>query len=369
MKSITIAIDASRAGRANPTGTELYSARLISELTKLPSKHRFILYSPAAPTAPFRQLPANWQWRTIPFQRLWSQLRLSFAVWQDRPDLLFVPAHVLPLWRPRRSVVTIHDVAYEYFPESYSPFERWYLRYAARLASRVADRIIVPSEATKNDLIKFYRVPVDKIRVTPLAAGRYQPATAETRNRVDKDHRPYFLMIGRLESRKNTALAIEAFGQFRQANPTLKHRLVLIGKPGYGYEQIQQRIDCLPKGLREAVHRLGYQDDATTEAYLKNAVGFLYPSRYEGFGFPLIEAMAVGTPIIASDISSIPEVVDDAAILVDPNSPAELAKAMTILATNEISGQQLAKRGRERAKQFNWTKTATQTLAILEETL
>ncbi len=359
-----IAVDASRALRPHPTGTELYSARIIEYLAKIDKTNRYILYSPTQPTH-FPTLPANWQWKIIPWRRLWSQIRLVLALAYDKPDLLFVPAHVLPLFCRIKSVVVVHDLAFELFPEAYSWFDRWYLRYSVSVAVARAKRIITPSQATKNDLLKLYTADAEKITVIPLGIDKTIKSVPIAEK--IKAIQPFFLMVGRLEARKNTARVIEAFGLLRAREPKIMLKLVLIGKPGEGYTFVEAAIMRLPDAIRCDIIELGYIDHATLIQYQAAAVAFIYPSLYEGFGLPLLEAMQAGLPIITSNTGSIPEVVDDAAIIIDPLSTTELVEAMSILATNKLSRQQISKRGRERVKQFSWEKTAAATLKVLKE--
>lgn len=361
-----IAIDASRAVRLQPTGTELYSRRLIEELAKLDTQNTYYLYTPIEPPRSFPELPANFHWKVIPFPRLWSHIRLSFALLQDRPDVLFVPAHVIPLYAPKNTVVTLHDFAYEIFPESYSPFARWYLRYSSRRATRKAKAILVPSQSTKQDLVKFYQASANKIYVTYLGIDveDWQPITSIPKE--IKALQPFFLMIGRLETKKNTARVIKAFGRLRQKQPDTSIKLILIGKPGQGYEAVKAAKARLSKAVAKDIIQPGYVKDKDLRNCLAAATALLYPSLYEGFGLPLLQAMAMGTPVVASDISSIPEVVGDAAILIQPESVDEIVKAMTVLLDNDLTGKQLASRGKEQVKQFSWTKTAETTLKVLK---
>lgn len=360
-----IAIDASRAVKAQPTGTELYSARLIEYLAKIDEDNTYYLYSPTPPTAGFPKLPANFQWKVIPFRRLWTHLRLSWALLIDRPDILVVPSHVIPLYAPKKVVTTVHDIAYEVFPGAYSSFARWYLRVGTKRAVARATKIITPSQATKDDLVRLYGADMKKIAVTYLG---FDPIVKVTIPATIKKLQPFFFMLGRLETKKNTSLAIQAFAKLKTDDPTIREKLVLGGKPGHGYEDVQKALSELPAEIASDVIELGYVSDEEAAAYRAAATGFVYPSLYEGFGIVLLEAMAAGTPIIAADSSSIPEVVGDAAILIDPQSVDELAHAMKVLATNDLSGRQIAERGKERIKQFSWGKMAEETLAVIKNT-
>lgn len=358
-----IGIDASRAVRERPTGTELYSARLIQHLAKIDTKNTYYLYTPTAPPSFLRDLPANFHWKIIPFPRLWSHVRLSLALWLDKPDVVFIPAHVIPLYVPGSVIVTIHDLAFDTFPEAYDFLERWYQRFAVKRAVRKAVSIITPSQATKRDIIRLYGAKPNAIRAIPHGVDDTSKESADIPSIVKK-LRPFFLVIGRLEKRKNVTRIIEAFGRLKKADPSLGTKLVLIGKPGYGYHDITTAKQALPVKIAADIIELGYVE--AIEPYMKAADTFLYPSLYEGFGLPLLEAMMAGTPIITSNISSMPEVVDDAAILVNPESIDELCEAMKILSTSDLSGKQISRRGRERVKEFTWKKTATETLKVLE---
>jgi glycosyltransferase involved in cell wall biosynthesis len=359
-----IAIDASRAVKAQPTGTELYSARLIEYLAKLDEENTYYLYSPSPPPADFPKLPANFKWKIIPFRRLWTQLRLSWAMLLDKPDVLVVPSHVIPLYAPAKVVTTVHDIAYEVFPDAYSWFARWYLQIGTKRAVTRATRVLTPSQATKDDLVRLYGADMKKIIVTPLG---FDPAIKTTVPPAVKKLQPFFFMLGRLETKKNTVLAVKAFAKLKAEDPTIHEKLVLGGKPGHGYDEIKKVIDQLEPAIAKQIIELGYVSDADAAAYRAAATAFLYPSLYEGFGIVLLEAMAAGTPIIAADSSSIPEVVDDAAILIDPQSVDELAHAMKVLATNDLSGSQIVERGKERVKQFSWEKMAVETLSVIKE--
>ncbi len=364
-----IAIDASRATRPKPTGTELYSARIIEYLATIDHANSYWLYSPTEPPSDFPKLPENFRWKIIPFPRLWSQIRLSLALLLDKPDVLFVPAHVIPLLAPKNTVVTIHDIAFDIFPEAYSRFNRWYQHYALRQALKRSRAIITPSQSARDDLVKFYRADATKIYPIHLGIDKNLIGQKVTIPDKIKALKPFFLMVGRLETKKNTARVIEAFEQFRSANPKDKAKLVLIGKPGYGYEAVEEAIQALPDQLRHEVIVVGYANDDDLRAYFAAANALIYASLYEGFGLPLLEAMAFEVPIITSDTSSMPEVVDDAAILVDPQSTDEIAKAMAMFISTTIAGDEVVKRERERIKLFSWEKTATETLKVLEGAL
>jgi glycosyltransferase involved in cell wall biosynthesis len=333
-------------------------------LAKIDAENIYYLYSPAMPALPsIQKLPENFHWKIIPFPKFWTQLRLPIALLQDRPDLFFEPSHILPFFCPAKSVVTLHDLAYEIFPEMYSAGDRLLQRYGAISAVKRAAALLTPSTSTKNDVVKYYGADADKIVVTPLGFdSRF--SEPKTLTAAVKKYQPYFLMVGRLEKRKNTAFAIKAFATFKEKNPESKDKLLLIGKPGYGYDEVALTLELLPPALKPDVIPLGYIDNEETAAYMTGATAFLYPSLYEGFGIPLLEAMSAGTPIIAANNSSQPEVVAEAAILIDATAEESMVEAMEFVTTNDLTRSQLSKKGKERVKEFDWHKTAKQTLEV-----
>jgi glycosyltransferase involved in cell wall biosynthesis len=355
----TIGIDASRMAWARRTGTEQYTAHLLEALVPQGGSHRLRLY--------FNRLPEPrpaWldqaEVRAMPFPRLWTHLRLSWEMLGRPPDVLFVPAHVLPLWRPRRTVVTIHDLGYLHVPGAHPPRRRLELHLSTAWNARVATRVIAISQATKADLVRHYRVPEDKIAVVYHGVeARFRPtpdpAVPARYGLPDR----YFLYLGTLQPRKNLERLVQAYGRLPGDAPAL----VLAGAKGWYFERIAAAIAGL--GLNERVFLPGYVADADVPALLSGALALVYPSLYEGFGLPALEAMACGTPVLAANTSSLPEVVGAAGLLVDPQRVDEIAAAMQRLLADESLRADLGRRGRERAALFSWDRCARETLAVL----
>ncbi|MBC8249028.1 MAG: glycosyltransferase family 4 protein [Anaerolineales bacterium] len=375
-----IGIDASRSVAQERTGTENYSLNLIRHLLALQSEHRYRLYFNRAPSfdllatcnlrsfAQAQDRPATCNLRIMPFPRLWTHLRLSWEMARRPPDLLFVPAHVLPIVHPRRSVVTIHDLGYLYYPQAHRLLDRLYLDLSTRYNARAATRLIADSSATKQDLIERYGSEPDKITV--VYPG-YDEATFQT-VRDEKAIRAvkakydivgdYILFVGTLQPRKNLTRLIEAFSNIQY--PISNIQLLIAGKKGWLYEKIFRQVEEL--GLEGRVVFTGYVAEGDLPALLSGARLFVFPSLYEGFGLPVLEAMACGTPVVCSNASSLPEVAGDAAVLVDPLDVEELAAAMERVLGDEKLRAGLIERGFEQAKKFSWEKCAHETLGVLE---
>jgi len=366
-----IGIDASRAARLLRTGTENYSFHLIRALLEAGGGHHYQLYFNQSPDSHLFP-PGPWEAQVIPFPRLWTHLRLSWEVSRHPPDVLFIPAHVLPLLHPRRSVVTVHDLGFRYFPQAHRPLDRWYLEWSTHYHARAAAHLLADSEATKQDLMEAYGVPPRRIAVVyPGRDESLQPVTdpsaikrVKSRYGISGD---YILHIGTLHPRKNVLRLVEAFALLRKdLGPWASDwKLVLAGRKGWLYEPLFRCVAGL--GLEGKVVFTGYIPQADLAPLLSGAHCFAFPSLYEGFGFPVLEAMACGTPVICSDTSSLPEVAGDAALRVDPQDTEAWAEALRQLLTDAELRQALIQRGYHQAQRFSWAHAAQQVLDVFAE--
>jgi glycosyltransferase involved in cell wall biosynthesis len=361
-----IGIDASRAISKVPTGTEAYSYHLIRALLPELSEHyQTKLYLREALQ---KDTFPNAEHRIIPFPRLWTHIRLSWEMWQQPPDLLFVPAHVLPLVRPQRTLVTIHDLGFQLFPEAHPPQQRRYLEWSTRWNARVATHIIADSKATRDAIICAYQVPKAKITVVyPGYDSTLAPVTnKQTLERVRIRYSipgDYILAIGRIQPRKNLARLIRAFGNILSYHPHLT--LVLAGPVGWLADPIIQHVHNL--GLERRVLFPGYITAQDKAALISGAKIFAYPSLYEGFGFPALEAQACGVPLLASNTSSLPEVVGDGGLLIDPLDENAITQGLKLLLENNDRQQHLITHGKENLKRFSWDITANLVTEIIHQ--
>lgn len=358
---LRIGIDASRLAVGQRTGTEQYTWELLRALGELDRHTDYTLYANRRPPA-LPPLPVNFRLRSLPWPRLWTHLRLSAEQLVAPPDVLFVPAHVLPLVHPRRSVVTIHDLGYEHEPAAHPLAQRLYLRYSTRWNARQATAVLANSEATKRNIVRFCGVPAEKITVVYLGVSpRFAPVTDEARLRAVaaryEVRRPYLLFVGTVQPRKNLGRLLAAFEQARLAGV----QLVLAGKRGWLSADIEATIARLGAAVRWA----GYVADDDLPALISGARALVLPSLYEGFGLPALEALACGTPVVAAAVASLPEVVGDAGLLVDPLDTAAISAALRRIAGDDALHAELRARGLARAAAWTWQRTAEQTLAVL----
>lgn len=363
-----IAIDASRAIVAERTGTERYSFELIAALARVDRRHSYTLYTNGLPpTLP--PLGPNFALRSIPLPRLWTHAALGPALALARPDLLFVPSHVIPLAHPP-SVVTIHDLGYLAFPEAHTARRRLELHLTTRWSVRAARRVIAISAATREALVRRYGADPARVAVVHhgLAAG-FRPvadpaelAAARLRHGLAE---PYLLYVGTVQPRKNLARLIEAFARATAGGDGPRPLLAIAGRRGWLTDTIERR--AMELGVAGRVRFLGYLPEIDLAPLLSGALAFLFPSLYEGFGMPVLEAMACGAPVLTSTTSALPEVAGDAALLVDPADTAAIAAGITRLVDDGALRAELRARGLERAARFTWERCAHATLAVLLE--
>lgn len=365
--NMKLAIDASRANNEKRTGVENYAFHVIQELKKiLPPGITVILYSREALKGQLAEFPRHWSSKVLhwPPKRLWTQLRLSFEMLIHKPDMLFIPAHVFPFIHPAKTIMTVHDIAALRYPETYNWFERWYSVWSARYAVKKLWKIITPSEFTKQELIDFFGAPASKIKVTPLGLDE-EFLTSSSENDIQSTlkkfriTKPFIMSLGRLEEKKNTARIVEAFDSVKKNHDI---QLVLAGNPGFGYEKTLQQI--LKSPHKNDIIQTGWISSAESKQLLHATKVFVFPSLYEGFGLPVLEAFASGVPVIATRGHSVEEIAGDAVLYTDPNAVDEIANKIKQCLENEADGSALIEKGKKRVSMYTWKKTAEQTARL-----
>lgn len=365
---LRIAIDASRATKAQPTGTETYALRLIQALIQANDSrndpYELSLYFRDKPPADLFVKSPHVREIVNPFPRLWTHLRWAAALWRARPDITFSPAHTLPFLFPGRAVATIHDLGYKHFPHAHSASQRAYLDLTTRCSAARAEIVLADSRATASDLSRFYGTNAEKIRVVyPGVDGdKLTSSRAETEAVRAKYQLParYFAYVGTMQPRKNIKRLILAFRRWQEEHADTDTALILAGAKGWLFDESWL-------AGAEKVRVTGYIDEADKVGLLAGAIALVFPSLYEGFGFPVLEAMHCGTPVIASSTSSLPELIGDAGLLVDPLNIADIASAMSRCGDDETLRQTLIERGHSQAKRFTWDKAAENVMNAFDE--
>ncbi len=296
----------------------------------------------------------------------WEQTRLPSLLRRHEIDLLHSPHHHTPLATRRPRVVTFHDVTFLVLPERYPAARRLYMATVTRASARVADTIITPSQTVRRDVIDRLGVPDERVVTIPDAAGpQYVPVEDESAlDRLRQQYQlpgRYILSIGSLEPGKNRGRLIQAYAGLEGAGVDCP--LVVAGLPAWRYEGDYEQAQQLGQGQ---VRFLGYVPDGDLPALYSAATLLAFPSLYEGFGLPVLEAMSCGTPVVTANVAGTAEIAGDAALLVDPRNVGALAEAMGRLLSDDALRTNLRARGLERAKQFSWQRTARETLSIYE---
>ena len=393
-----IGIDASRAFIKNRTGIEEYSFQAIKNLMNKLDDHQVILYIKRSQKSQVKsqKLPENWRVKVIKWPYLWTQIGLSLELLFHPVDVLFVPAHTVPIVHPKNTIVTIHGLEYVFCSKAYSFWERIYMRFSIKNSCRWAKTIIAVSENTKKDLIRLYKVLEEKISVIYEGVGessKFKVQSSKLQFEVE-NLKPYLLFIGRLEERKNICGIIEAF-EILKEKYDIPHKLVLVGNVGFGFDKIKCKIQVAK--YKNDIILKGFVSEEEKYELLKNAEVFLFPTFYEGFGLPILEAQSVGTPVVTSNVSSMPEISchserrvknpsisntnsslnrsgffvaatqDDrcSALLADPNKPEEIAEATYRLISDEKLRDDITNKGLENVKRFSWEKCGEEISRLL----
>lgn len=354
-----IAVDARPAARTVRTGTETYALELLKALARQDSRNEYLLFADQPLPPDNLHLPPSFSWHYLHPQRAWSHRRLGASATRARPDLLFVPAHVLPLTFRGRSVVTVHDAGHRHVRRAYRLSTWLYLEASTRWAVRFATRLVAVSESTRQDLIRLYGADPGRVATVPEGVGAdARPSLPEDVERALARYRlahPYFLFVGTLHPRKNLDFLGRAFERAFGQRPAVT--LALAGPSRPGAEQLDRY---------GGVRRLGFLPRPDLVALLTGARALLLPSLFEGFGLTAPEAMACGTPVLAAQAGALPEVIEDGGMLLPADDQDTWVTALRRLATDPQLRTELAERGYRRARHFSWDASAAQLIELFE---
>jgi glycosyltransferase involved in cell wall biosynthesis len=366
---LRIAIDAHSVG-TGLGGNESYAANLIEALAEIDHVNRYTLYVTRREAVErFSNRWPNFSVRsTLPHTPLIRiPLTLSAELRRNPVDVLHVQ-FTAPPFSPCPVVVSIHDLSFEHLPQTFKWRSRKQLRITVRRSAREAARVIALSEYARNDIIATYHIIPEKVTTIPLsAADHFRPiGNKEELQRVRQTYGiegEYILSVGAIQPRKNLSRLVAAYSRLRRVKLKGKFpKLVLAGKCAWLYDETLRTIKELE--VSDSVILTGYVPEGDLPALYSGAVCFIYPSYFEGFGLPPLEAMKCGTPVIVGDRTSLPEVVGNAGILVDPFDVNALAAAIEKIITDSSLRAELAVKGLARATLFDWRETARQTLAV-----
>lgn len=363
-----IGIDGNEANVEKQVGVSVYTLNLLDYFQKKADENtRFRIFLREKPKDFLPKENKLYKYCAVRGKFFWSQLFLPLNLYlpKNRVQVFFSPAHYAPRFCPAPFVVTIHDLSYFYYPKEFLKKDLYQLKNWTKYSVEKSAKVIAVSKTTKKDLMKWYQIPDEKIEVIyngfKKTSGNCLPHEALAKWGKLKI-KNYLLYVGTIQPRKNLNALIEAFNLFQKNHPDFK--LVIAGKKGWLYEEIFNLVEKL--GLKEKVIFTGYVPDDELAALYKNAFCLIMPSLYEGFGLPILEAMAYSCPVISSFNSSLPEVGGEAALYFDPKNPQDLLDKINELFDNKKIKEELIEKGKNRVKSFSWEKCAQETLEVIK---
>lgn len=373
-----IGIDGNEANIVNRVGVNKYAYELLWSLYNLQDNNEFahgvIVYLKNKPLNDLPRQSKKWKYKVIPGGNVWilTKLMPSLLFSNNKPDVFFAPSHYLPPISTMPRICSIMDLGYLENSEQFKKRVYWQLKYWTAMSVIVSKKIITISNATKEDIVRHYKFTSKKIAVTHLG---YNKKVFNTEIK-DKDVRrvkdryyivsDYVLYLGTLKPSKNLEGLLEAYSiLLSNKSDTKIPLLVIAGKKGWMYDSIFNKVK--EKNLEKYVIFTDFIPESDKPALLKGAKVFVSPSFWEGFGLHVLEAMACGTPVVVSNAGSLPEVIEDAGVVVDPNSNKDIAKGISkILRMDKNEYNMLVNKGLRQANKYSWTKTGRETIKVLE---
>lgn len=368
-----IGIDGNEANSVRPdikarVGVNQYAYGLLRALYETDKENTYQIWLEALPLPDLPAERENWKYVVTGPARFWTQWKLPLELFKtdSKPDVFFSPSHYAPRFSPVPTVVSIMDLGFFRFPEQFKKKDLWQLKSWTAYSVKKASQVITISKSTKKDVVSYYGVDPSKVTVTYPGYNKEKFNSQIPKGRIDKVKKKYeikkdyLLFLSVLKPSKNVEGLVEAFAQVKDNDL----QLVIAGSKGWLYETIFQKVKSLK--LTNRVIFTDFVPDEDVPPLMAGAKAFVLPSYWEGFGIPVVEAMACGTPVVVSNVASLPEIVEDAGILVDPSDPSSIAegiKRVVTLSENEYN--KLVDKSYRQAQKFGWDKTAQKTLMAL----
>ena len=365
---MNIGIDGNEANVGKRVGIGEYAFELLSQFEQLSiSNLQFTIYLKVPPLSHMPKEREGWRYKVIGPSKLWTRFALPLRLFlsNSKPDVFFTPTHYAPLFSPCPTAISIMDLSYLHFPELFAKKDLYQLTNWTKQSVKKAKKIFAISKFSKNDIINSYRVR-DRDVVVTYPGIKANNSNIKTQNmdilkKKYKLDRPYILFVGTLQPRKNIVKLIEAFSKLDKKDIDL----VVVGKKGWLYEDILAAPGKF--GVLERVKFLDFVRDEELPLFYRHALCFVMPSLYEGFGLPVLEAMREGCPVLASDVSSLPEAGGDAALYFNPGDVSDIAAKIERVIGDEDLRKEMVEKGYKQIKKFSWEKAAGETLKVLQK--
>ncbi len=361
-KRFKVGIDTSVLDKTQ-TGTAVYVRELIEGIRNLNSDQLelVLLKGPK----PVKRRNILTKFINLGIELFWLHIKLPYLATKLKLDLLHMPANLCSVLAPCPRITSILDANFMRYPETYDTLYRLYAQVFFRVAAKRSVRIIAISQAAKKDIVRYFKAPPERIEV--IYPGLTHRESDSEESEYTTRFKPYIFFSGALEPHKNLTGLIRAFAHIIVNSKLKDYNLVIAGSFGHDYVNLVNLIEKL--GLKEKVYLLGYVEDQMLAELYKNASLFVFPSLNEGFGFPPLEAMQYGVPVAASGVSSLPEVLDKAALFFDPLDVSSITRAIFTLLTDKNKRAELIKRGHQRIKNFSWKNSASKTRELYKKVL
>lgn len=364
-------IDGYEANVPQRLGSSQVAYELLRALEAIDRKNGYTILLPSNPMADMPQSRSRWSYKILKPKKFWTRFALPLALYSanPHPGLIFSPTHYIPRFSPVKRVVTIFDLSFMHYPESFLKKDLWQLNNWTRFSVNNADHVITISNFSKQDIIDFYKIPQNKITVAyPGFNEQIFKPSADTLEGIPKDYNlmdNYIIYIGTIQPRKNLIRLMEALRMVEGLNLLIVGKTKGEGRGGWMYQDILETPAKL--GIEKRVKFLGFVPTSDLAYLLKRAVALIQPSLWEGFGIPVIEAMACGVPVMVANNSCLPETVGGAGLLFDPYSVEDIAKALRKIVSSKSLQKELSRKGLKRSKVFSWKNMAEVVLDSLRE--
>lgn len=365
-----IGIDGNEANVNRRVGSNIYAYQILKKIWTV-NGNKFIVYLKDKPLPDMPSTNKQWKYKVLRPKFLWTKWRLPLELLcnKDKIDIFFTPGHYAPSICPMPLVISIMDLAFLKYPNQFLKKDLIQLRSWTKKSVQKADKILTISKSTKNDIIDYYQVDRGKVKVAYPAISNIKMTKNNEKilKKYNLQKGKYLIFVGTLQPRKNLIRLIKAFSKLIGHQSLAISHLLIVGKKGWMYDEIFEEVK--KQKLEDKIIFTGFVSEKEKNSLLKNASAFVLPSLYEGFGFPVLEAMQTGVPVVISNVSSLPEVGGNAALYIeDPKSVdsiySTLKKAVDL---SDSAREELIKKGKEQVKKFSWRKTAEQTLGVIQE--
>lgn len=365
-------IDGFEANVPQRLGSSQVAFELLKNLEKIDKKNSYTVFLASPPLADLPKERQGWNYHLIKIKRFKTWIGLPWSLYsaKDKPDLFFSPSHYGPMSSPVKKVITIFDLAFLRFPQTYKKRDLWQLKLWTYLSAKSAAHIITISEATKQDIEKAYGIASSKITAAypGFKSQVYKPVGNKTQiEEVKKKYKiagPYLIYVGTIQPRKNLMRLIEAFKNIEKVKLVIVGKTTGLGRQGWKFQEILDKPKEL--GIEERVIFTGFAPDEDLKYLINGSLAFILPSLWEGFGIPVVDAMACGVPVLTSNVSSLPEVVGDAGLTFDPYSIKDMESKILEVINNSKLREELIKKGLKRVNKFSWEKMAQKVLEVFE---